>query len=191
MTPSPPSRTPLTVTTQQQQKPSPFPPATIPVTQWTWTWDDSSPSSSRSSSPTSTTFPDDLPTTTTTTPSLRLPTTWRCGACARFNSTLDLLLANTSEPPSEKPTPAQDSTVPTDADGGDDSTKGKDSYYCCSAPSLQAIYDQHGEIYLFWRDDPAVSDLRVPSMAEEARWRVLEAGGGGLLVRGQMRGVGK
>jgi hypothetical protein len=45
-------------------------------------------------------------------------------------------------------------------------------------PSLQAVYDQFGALYLFWRDDPAVSDLRVPGMAEEARWRVWRAGGG-------------
>jgi hypothetical protein len=46
-------------------------------------------------------------------------------------------------------------------------------------PALQAVYDQFGAIYLFWRDDPAVADLSVPWMAEEARWRVWRAGGDG------------
>jgi hypothetical protein len=49
----------------------------------------------------------------------------------------------------------------------------------CAVPALQAVYDQFGAIYLFWRDDPAVADLSVPRMAEEARWRVWRAGGDG------------
>ncbi|KAG7287474.1 hypothetical protein NEMBOFW57_006985 [Staphylotrichum longicolle] len=59
---------------------------------------------------------------------------------------------------------------------------------CCATPALQAVYDQFGALYLFWRDDPAVSDLRVPGMAEEARWRVRMAGGG--LWEGLMTGEG-
>ncbi|KAL2267180.1 hypothetical protein VTJ83DRAFT_4457 [Remersonia thermophila] len=135
-----------------KRQPSSLPPTTIPVTQRAW-----SPSSSASSSPTSPTFPatfqHDL-----SAPSLRLPTTWRCGACARLNPTLDLL----------RPRPASDGSV---APAGDD-----------------AIYDQNGELYLFWRDDPAVSDLSVRSMWEEARWRVWKAGGELLLAEGDAVG---
>ncbi|KAK4236074.1 hypothetical protein C8A03DRAFT_36057 [Achaetomium macrosporum] len=47
----------------------------------------------------------------------------------------------------------------------------------CDMPSLQAVYDQFGDIYLYWRDDPAVADLRDPAMVQEARWRVWKAGG--------------
>ena len=47
----------------------------------------------------------------------------------------------------------------------------------CGQPSLQAVYDQFGRLFLFWRDDPAVYDLRDPAKCQEAAWRVWEAGG--------------
>ncbi|KAK5657837.1 hypothetical protein OQA88_2910 [Cercophora sp. LCS_1] len=47
----------------------------------------------------------------------------------------------------------------------------------CGAPRLQAIYDQFGRIFLFWRDDPTVQDLRDPAKVQEAAWRIWEAGG--------------
>lgn len=59
----------------------------------------------------------------------------------------------------------------------------------CRRPALQAVYDQLGELYLFWRDDPAVADLGVPRMAEEARWRVRRAGGDGWWVGGEVKAV--
>ncbi|KAL2256226.1 hypothetical protein VTK26DRAFT_1970 [Humicola hyalothermophila] len=49
----------------------------------------------------------------------------------------------------------------------------------CGAPSLRAVYDQFGRIFLYWRErDPAVADLRDPEQAREARGRVWAAGGG-------------
>ncbi|KAK0643372.1 hypothetical protein B0T16DRAFT_459529 [Cercophora newfieldiana] len=46
----------------------------------------------------------------------------------------------------------------------------------CGSPTLQAIYDQFGRIFLFWRDDPAVYDLADAAKVQEAAWRVWEAG---------------
>ncbi|KAK3389195.1 hypothetical protein B0H63DRAFT_95604 [Podospora didyma] len=46
----------------------------------------------------------------------------------------------------------------------------------CDSPTLQAVYDQFGRIFLFWRDDPAVFDLTDPAKVQEAAWRVWEAG---------------
>ncbi|KAK1755469.1 hypothetical protein QBC47DRAFT_322211 [Echria macrotheca] len=47
----------------------------------------------------------------------------------------------------------------------------------CGSPTLQAVYDQFGKIYLFWRDDPQVFDLSDPAKVEEAAWRIWKAGG--------------
>ncbi|KAK4125760.1 hypothetical protein N657DRAFT_678814 [Parathielavia appendiculata] len=96
-----------------------------------------------------------LPEEYTSPTALRLPTTWRCGTCTSLRPVLSLLSTTTT-------------TITTDSS----------CCCCCALPSLQAVYDQFGALYLFWRDDPAVSDLRVPSMLEEARWRVWRAGGG-------------
>ncbi len=90
--------------------------------------------------------------------SLPLPTTWRCGTCTALHP-VQTLLHLPPPPPQEELEHNSHNT-------------------CCSTPALQAVYDQFGALYLFWRDDPAVSDLRVPRMAEEARWRVWMAGGG-------------
>ncbi|KAL2022833.1 hypothetical protein VTK56DRAFT_4364 [Thermocarpiscus australiensis] len=46
----------------------------------------------------------------------------------------------------------------------------------CASPALRAVYDQFGRLFLWWRDDPAVSDLRDPDKVREAAWRVREAG---------------
>ena len=46
----------------------------------------------------------------------------------------------------------------------------------CGSPTLQAVYDQFGRIFLYWRDDPAVYDLADPAKVQEAAWRVWEAG---------------
>ncbi|KAK0636993.1 hypothetical protein B0T17DRAFT_96260 [Bombardia bombarda] len=46
----------------------------------------------------------------------------------------------------------------------------------CEKPTLQAIYDQFGRIFLFWRDDPSVYDLTDAAKVQEAAWRVWEAG---------------
>ncbi|KAL2133067.1 hypothetical protein VTI74DRAFT_2971 [Chaetomium olivicolor] len=92
-----------------------------------------------------------LPPSASSSSSLKIPTIWRCGTCASNNPILSLL---TQAPTAESTT-------------------------CdCLAPSLQAVYDQFGDIYLFWRDDPAVANLRDPEQAREARWRVWRAGGG-------------
>jgi hypothetical protein len=48
---------------------------------------------------------------------------------------------------------------------------------CCGEPSLQAVYDQFGKIFLYWRDDPAVYDLNAPEKVAEAAWRIWQAGG--------------
>lgn len=46
----------------------------------------------------------------------------------------------------------------------------------CGNPTLQAVYDQFGRIFLFWRDDPGVYDLTDAGKVQEAAWRVWEAG---------------
>lgn len=46
----------------------------------------------------------------------------------------------------------------------------------CEQPRLQAVYDQHGRIFLYWRDDPAVYDLTEKANVQEAAWRIWEAG---------------
>lgn len=46
----------------------------------------------------------------------------------------------------------------------------------CEQPRLQAVYDQHGRIFLYWRDDPAVNDLTDKEKVQEAAWRIWEAG---------------
>lgn len=46
----------------------------------------------------------------------------------------------------------------------------------CGAPALQAVYDQFGDIFLFWRDDPFVRDLKDPDKVEEAARRLWQAG---------------
>ncbi|KAK4150790.1 hypothetical protein C8A00DRAFT_45903 [Chaetomidium leptoderma] len=96
---------------------------------------------------------------TSPTTALRIPTTWRCGTCTTLHAVPDLLRLLL--------------IIPTRV-----SSSHNNHESCCALPSLQAVYDQFGELYLFWRDDPAVSDLSVPSMAAEARWRVWRAGGG-------------
>ena len=47
----------------------------------------------------------------------------------------------------------------------------------CGEPSLQAVYNQFGDLFLFWRDDPDVQDLRDPAKLREAAWRLRKAGG--------------
>ncbi|KAK4044156.1 hypothetical protein C8A01DRAFT_31758 [Parachaetomium inaequale] len=100
---------------------------------------------------------------------LRFPATWRCGTCAALHSVLALMT------PSSSPTTPSESAQ----EDGEASEEQRPGYCPCLRPCLQAVYDQFGELYLFWRDDPAVSDLRVPRMADEARWRVWRAGGDG------------
>lgn len=46
----------------------------------------------------------------------------------------------------------------------------------CGHPNLQAVYDQFGDLFLFWRDDPAVRDLRDPCQVQEAARRLWDAG---------------
>ncbi|KAK3306689.1 uncharacterized protein B0T15DRAFT_510041 [Chaetomium strumarium] len=88
-----------------------------------------------------------LPVQITSPHALRFPAAWRCGTCGAANAVLELMKASRAA-------------------------------VCeCAMPSLQAVYDQFGDIYLYWRDDPAVADLRDPAMVQEARRRVWEAGG--------------
>jgi len=47
----------------------------------------------------------------------------------------------------------------------------------CGSPTLQAVYDQFGRLFLFWRDDPDVFDMKDPAKVQEAAWRIWEAGG--------------
>ncbi|OIW28251.1 hypothetical protein CONLIGDRAFT_370492 [Coniochaeta ligniaria NRRL 30616] len=47
----------------------------------------------------------------------------------------------------------------------------------CGRPTLQAVYDQFGDLFLFWQDDPGVRDLRDRAKVEEAARRLWAAGG--------------
>lgn len=47
----------------------------------------------------------------------------------------------------------------------------------CREPTLQAVYDQFGDLFLFWPGDPTIQDLKDPSSTEEAARRLWEAGG--------------
>lgn len=47
----------------------------------------------------------------------------------------------------------------------------------CGQPTLQAIYDQFGDLFLYWRDDAAIQDLKETNKAEEAARRLWLAGG--------------
>ena len=48
----------------------------------------------------------------------------------------------------------------------------------CGTPSLRAVYDQTGRLYLYWRDDLAVADLRQTEQVRVARERMVAAGAG-------------
>jgi rubredoxin len=47
----------------------------------------------------------------------------------------------------------------------------------CGQPTLQAIYDQFGDLFLFWQHDPDIQDLKNPAKVEEAARRLWAAGG--------------
>ncbi|SPQ20290.1 1da10cfe-a0b5-4dc0-826a-ae6fc5340e03 [Thermothielavioides terrestris] len=138
--------------------PAPFPPAYI-----------SPPSSASSLLPEELTAPD----------ALRVPVSWRCGTCAATRPVLELMTRPfLSSPPSPSPSPPPPPSSSSSADNAAAPTSDSGIITtCCATPSLQAVYDQFGHIYLFWRDDPAVADLRDPRMAREARRRVWSAGG--------------
>ncbi|KAL2169062.1 hypothetical protein VTG60DRAFT_6484 [Thermothelomyces hinnuleus] len=132
---------------------------------------------------------------------LRFPAAWRCGTCANLHSVLALLAGPTTTTARAAAAAAAaaghsgrrrgEEEVDDDDDDDDEGKEGSHHHLrndhhhhnqqlCpCGRPALQAVYDQFGELYLFWRDDPAVSDLSVPRMAEEARWRVRTAGADG------------
>jgi hypothetical protein len=76
------------------------------------------------------------------------PTDWLCSTCGATHSVL-AILESSSEVQCE-----------------------------CDSPTLQAVYDQFGRIFLYWRNDPAIVDLRDPAAVREAAWRVAEAAGG-------------
>jgi hypothetical protein len=77
------------------------------------------------------------------------PSVWVCSTCDAPHSVLEIL-AGTGE---------------------------EDGVACaCGKPTLQAVYDQFGRIFLFWRDDAAVHDLRDAAKVQEAAWRIWEAG---------------
>lgn len=82
------------------------------------------------------------------------PVDWLCSSCSATHSVLTLLAASSS------------------------SAAGNGSW-CCERPTLQAVYDQHGRIFLYWRNDPAIADLRDPAHVREAAGRVAEAAGCG------------
>ncbi|KAL2176931.1 uncharacterized protein P884DRAFT_300333 [Thermothelomyces heterothallicus CBS 202.75] len=135
---------------------------------------------------------------------LRFPAAWRCGTCANLHSVLVLLAGPTTTTSAAAAAGhlgrRRGEEDEEEEDDDDDEDEGKEGSHhrhrndhhhhhhhhhhnrqlCpCGRPALQAVYDQFGELYLFWRDDPAVSDLSVPRMAEEARWRVRTAGADG------------
>ncbi|KAK3294426.1 uncharacterized protein B0H64DRAFT_443504 [Chaetomium fimeti] len=115
--------------------------------------------------------------------SLRLPTTWRCGTCGTLHSVPELMATAPTATAGRSDSGSGSDTDDEDRDR-DRETGGGVVRCVCRRPALQAVYDQLGELYLFWRDDPAVADLSVPRMAEEARWRVRTAGGDGWWVGG-------
>ncbi|KAL2153554.1 hypothetical protein VTH82DRAFT_4709 [Thermothelomyces myriococcoides] len=124
---------------------------------------------------------------------LRFPAIWRCGTCTGLHSVLALLTgtmtaaaAGSAAPGCRREEEDDDDDDEKKEEGGSDSA---DSLCPCGRPALQAVYDQFGDLFLFWRDDPAVSDLSVPRMAEEARWRVRTAGAEGWLF-GDLGGLG-
>lgn len=47
----------------------------------------------------------------------------------------------------------------------------------CGQPTLQAVYDQFGDLFLFWQHDPEIQDLRDPVKVAEAARRLWAAGG--------------
>ncbi|KAL2164843.1 hypothetical protein VTH06DRAFT_139 [Thermothelomyces fergusii] len=130
---------------------------------------------------------------------LRFPAAWRCGTCAKLHSVLALLAGpSTTTAASSRPGRPQrggEGEEEDDDDDDDDDDDGDEDddrrpLCACGRPALQAVYDQFGDLYLFWRDDPAVSDLSVPRMAEEARWRVRAAGADDGWVAGGGGGLG-
>ncbi|KAK4463942.1 hypothetical protein QBC42DRAFT_264666 [Cladorrhinum samala] len=74
------------------------------------------------------------------------PVNWICSTCGTTHSVLEILTQTEVE-----------------CDG-------------CEKPTLQAVYDQFGRIFLYWREDPAVFDLSSADKIREAAWRVWEAG---------------
>jgi hypothetical protein len=48
----------------------------------------------------------------------------------------------------------------------------------CGRPTLQAVYDQFGDLFLFWPDDEQIRDLTEKPKVEEAARRLWAAGGG-------------
>lgn len=48
----------------------------------------------------------------------------------------------------------------------------------CGRPALRAVYDQFGQLFLFWPDDEGVRDLREGGAVAEAGRRLWAAGGG-------------
>lgn len=74
------------------------------------------------------------------------PVSWICSTCGTTHSVLEILTQTELE-----------------CDG-------------CDKPTLQAVYDQFGRIFLYWREDPAVFDLSSADKIREAAWRVWEAG---------------
>jgi len=92
------------------------------------------------------------------------PVNWLCSTCGATHSVLEIL------------------THDADSDSGEVSPAS--GVNCaCDNPTLQAVYDQHGQIFLYWRNDPAILDLRDPARVREAAWRVGQACGGGDWLR--------
>jgi hypothetical protein len=77
----------------------------------------------------------------------RFPVHWVCGCCSRQHLVLFII------------------------------TGWNEEYCVCGRPTLQAVYDQFGELFLYWPDDAAVKDLGDRRRAEEAARRLWLAGG--------------
>jgi hypothetical protein len=86
------------------------------------------------------------------------PADWLCSSCGSTHSVLSILEAS----------------------------QGEVEVCPCGNPTLQAVYDQFGSIFLYWRNDPAIVDLRNPDSAQEAAWRVAEAAGGSEILRREL-----
>ncbi|KXX75762.1 hypothetical protein MMYC01_207808 [Madurella mycetomatis] len=108
-------------------------------------------------------------------PHYSLPVSWLCGTCGAANSVLEMLLQTQQH---QQQQPQQQRRIASERCASS-------TCCCCERPSLRAVYDQFGRIFLCWRDDdPAVSDLRDSDKVREAARRMWQVGGGQVLDLG-------
>ncbi|GAB1319352.1 hypothetical protein MFIFM68171_09562 [Madurella fahalii] len=133
-------------------------------------------------------------------PHYSLPVSWLCGTCGAAQSVLEMLLLTQQhqheyqhqhQHQHQQQHQHQHQHQQRQQRLGDVEGRAGACGGCCERPSLRAVYDQFGRIFLCWRDDdPAVSDLRDPDKVREAARRVWQAGGGEVLDLGMGMGRG-